>query len=401
MKNTSRREFLGTAAAAAVTVGSGVTGSILGANDKINLALLGVGQRGLIREAVQFADESGIRIAALCDTWNIKREQGTAYVKEQLGYEPDQMIDYEELFARKDIDAVLIATPDHQHCQMLSAAVKAGKDVYIEKPLAFDFEELKGTVADVKASASVVQVGTQIRSLPASRGARELYQSGKLGKVFKIEQSRNARVPFWHQKARPNLKQSDVDWGKFLFNRKDRPFNPDVYSAWMGYREFCLGVHTQLMVHFIDTIHYITGARYPQTVSAMAGTYIYKDQRTCADAMEIIMDYPKDGFMVRYGTSFGSGDGNFFRFFGEDGTLNASKWSWTEPFSIEEKDGKEIGKAPLGESTHHMKNFFDCIRTRKTPSASIEDGFGHAVASLMAEKSIVEGTTIRFDDLDL
>jgi predicted dehydrogenase len=397
----SRREFLGTAAAAAVTLGSSVTGRILGANDRINLALLGVGQRGLIREAVQFADESGIRITALCDTWNIKREQGAAYVKEKLGYEPDKMIDYRELFARRDIDAVLIATPDHQHCAMLSAAVDAGKDVYIEKPLAFDFEELTTTVADVKASSQVVQVGTQIRSLPASRGARELYQSGELGKVFKIEQSRNAKVPFWHQKARPNLKESDVDWKKFLFNRKDRPFDPDVYSAWMGYREFCLGVHTQLMVHFIDTVHYITGAKYPEKVTALAGTFVYKDQRTCADSMEIIMDYPENGFLVRYGTFFGSNDGNFFRFFGENGTLNASRWSWDEPFSIEEKDGKVTGAAPLGSSTHHMKNFFDCIKSRQKPSADIDSGFGHAVASLMAEKSMVEGRTVSFSELGL
>lgn len=401
MKNPSRREFIGSAAVAAFTVGSGVTGSIAGANDRINLAVLGVGQRGLLREAVQFADESGIRITALCDTWKGKCEQGATYVKEKLGYEPDKLIDYRDVLSRKDIDAVLISTPDHQHCAMLSAAVKAGKDVYIEKPLANDFGELKSAVADVRASGQVVQVGTQIRSLPASRGARELYESGKLGKVFKIEQSRNSRVPFWHQKARPNLKESDVDWNLFLFNREERSFDPDVYSAWMGYREFCLGVHTQLMVHFIDTVHYITGAEFPEKVTALAGTYVYKDQRTCADSMEVLMDYPKEGFLVRYGTFFGSGDGNFFRFFGENGTLNASRWSWDDPFTIEEKDGKATGPAPLGRSTHHMKNFFDCLRSREKPSADIESGLGHAVASLMAEKSIIEGRTVSLKELDL
>jgi predicted dehydrogenase len=401
VKNPSRREFLGTAAVAAVTVGSGVTSNIIGANSRINLAVLGIGQRGLLKEAVQFADESGIRIAALCDTWKDRRDLGAAYVKEKLGYEPDKQIDYQDVFSRKDIDAVLISTPDHQHCAMLSAAVKAGKDVYVEKPLAFDFDELKKSVADVRNSGQVVQVGTQIRSLPASRGARELYESGKLGKVFKIEQSRNAKTPFWHQKARPNLKEAEVDWARFLFNRKGRDFDPDVYSAWMGYREFCLGVHTQLMVHFIDTVHYITGAVYPEKVTALANTYIYKDKRTCADAMEVLMDYPKDGFLVRYGTSFGAGDGNFFRFYGENGTLNASKWSWNDPFTIEEKDGKAAGQAPLGKSTHHMKNFFNCIKSREKPSADIESGLGHAVASLMAEKSIVEGRTVSLEELNL
>jgi len=171
-------------------------------------------------------------------------------------------------------------------------------------------------------------------------------------------------------------------------------------SIGMGYHEFCLGVHTQLMVHFIDTVHYITGAKYPQKATAMAGTYIYDDQRTCADSMEVVMEYPEDGFLVRYATAFGSGEGSFFRFVGENGNLNATRWSWEDPFVIE-KEGEEIGKAPLGESTHHMKNFFDCIRSRKTPSADIDSGFGHSVAALMAEKSILEGRTISTDELSL
>jgi len=394
----NRREFMGSAAAAAVTAGSGAR-SVFGANDRINLAVIGVGQRNLLGEAIEFASESGIRIAVLCDPWKDRRIGEAGRVREKLGYDPDLVNDYREVLSRKDIDAVLISTPDHQHCSMLSAAVKAGKDVYIEKPLAFNFEELRSAVADVRNSSRVVQVGTQIRSLPASRGARELYASGRLGKVFKVEQSRNAKVPFWHQKARPNLKESDVDWGLFLFNRGMRPFDPDVYSAWMGYREFCLGVHTQLMVHFIDTVHYVTGAPYPERVTALANTYIYKDQRTCADSMEIAMDYPKEGFMARYGTYFGSSDGNFFRFFGEDATLNATRWSWDDPFIIEKDNGRSTSPAPLGRSTHHMKNFFDCIRTRETPSADIEAGFGHAVASLMAEKSLVEGRTVTFSEL--
>lgn len=401
MRNPGRRDFIKSTAVAAALAGIGKSSHISGANDRINLAVLGVGGRGLLREAVQFADESGVRVMALCDTWKERREEGVNYVQEKLGYQPESVIDYRDLLTRKEIDAVLISTPDHQHCTMLSEAVKAGKDAYVEKPLAFDFEELKQAVSDVRSSGRVVQVGTQIRSLPASRGGRELFRSGKLGKVFKIEQARNSRIPFWHGYARPDLKKSDVDWDLFLFNRKHIEFDPDKYSAWMGYREFCLGVHTQLMVHFIDTVHYITGAKYPETVTAMAGTYVHKDQRTCADSMEIVMDYPKENFLVRFSTAFGSGDGSFFKFFGEEGVLNASRWSWNHPFVIERDNGKSIESAPMGQSTHHMKNFFDCIKTRQQPSADIEAGLGHALASLMAEKSLMESRTVSIGEIDI
>ena len=199
---------------------------------------------------------------------------------------------------------------------MLSAAVKAGKDVYIEKPLAYDFTELKSAVADVKSSSQVVQVGTQIRSLPASRGARELYESGKLGKIFKIEQSRNAKVPFWHQKARPNLKESEVDWKRFLFNRKERKFDPDVYSALDGLQGILPGSPYPVDGPFYRyrALHY-RGKTSRKSNCHGWDLWSIKTSVHVPIPMEIIMDYPKDGFLVRYGTFFGSDDGNFFQIF--------------------------------------------------------------------------------------
>jgi predicted dehydrogenase len=136
-------------------------------------------------------------------------------------------LSWQDVLARKDIDAVIIATPDHQHCTQLAAAARAGKDAYIEKPMAMNMKELIMAVDAVKKYNRVVQVGTQIRSLPSSVAARKFVAAGGLGKIIKVEQSRNAWKPYWHGYADPSLKESDVDWKAFLMHVKPRPFDAD------------------------------------------------------------------------------------------------------------------------------------------------------------------------------
>ena len=141
-----------------------------------------------------------------------------------------------------------------------------------------------------------MQIGTQIRSLPASFGARQFIKDGRLGKIFKVEQSRNAYKPYWQGYARPELKEEEVDWNQFLANKRHRPFDPDQYSAWMGYRDFSQGPHSQLMVHFIDLMHFVTGATAPKKVMAMGGTFRWKDSRNVPDSLEVVLEYP-EGFL--------------------------------------------------------------------------------------------------------
>ena len=147
------------------------------------------------------------------------------------GPAPAQIHAYEDLLARDDIDAVVVGTPDHQHCRQLIDATRAGKDTYVEKPLAMDLKELKRAYDTVKASDRVVQMGTQVRSFPSSGAAREFVLAGGLGDIFKIEQSRNSYKPYWYRYAERRLHESDTDWKRFLMHRKPRPWDQQQYAG--------------------------------------------------------------------------------------------------------------------------------------------------------------------------
>ena len=282
-----RRAFVLTAAAAA---------RVSGANDRIGVAVIGCGGRGLLNEVLEFSRECNVEVAAVCDTWRQQREAAAAKVKQATGAEPKQVVRYQDVLADKTVDAVLISTPDHQHCTQLAAAMRAGKDAYAEKPLAMEMKELLAAVDAVKESGRVVQIGTQVRSWPAPAAARAFAASGGLGKIFKIEQSRNGYRPYWHGTAARPVEERDVDWRGFLMHRKYRPWDADQYAGWYGYHEFSRGPHTGFMAHFVDLVHFITGAKYPRHVMAMGGTYRWKDKRTAPDSIEVVLEYPEAGF---------------------------------------------------------------------------------------------------------
>ena len=380
------------------------TRNVLGANDRIGIGIIGCGRRGLLKEVLEFRQDTNVEIRAVCDTWRPQRDTAVAAVRDAAGTAPEQYVHYQDLLADKRINAVIIGTPDHQHCTILSAAMRAGKDAYIEKPLAMDMKELVETVDLVKKRDRVVQVGTQIRSLPASVAARAFVTSGGLGKILKVEQVRNGYKPYWHGYGERKVEESDVDWKAFLMHRKYRPFNADQYAAWYGYREFSRGPQTNLMVHFIDLMHYITGAQVPRRVASLGGIYRWKDQRNAPDSVECILEYPDNGgFLVRYCTVFGTGAGNYLKFFGTRGVLDASRWRWDQPFQISSEGSGETDRIQPGaqippmESTPHMKNFLECVRSRKTPNAPIEAGYAHSVAVIMADEALVRGTRMVYD----
>jgi predicted dehydrogenase len=401
MRNSGfdRRQFLGAASLAAFQAHR-----VQGANERIGIGMIGCGRRGLLKEVLEYRQDTNVEIRAVCDTWRPQRDAAVAAVRDASGIAPEQYVHYQDLLSNRQIDAVVIGTPDHQHCAILSAAVRAGKDAYVEKPLAMDMKELIETVDTVKKHDRVVQCGTQIRSLPASVAARAFVTSGGLGKILKVEQVRNSYKPYWHSYGERAVEQADVDWKAFLMHRKYRPFDSDQYAAWYGYREFSRGPHANLMVHFIDLMHYITGAQYPRRVVTLGGTYRWKDQRTAPDSVETVLEYPDNGgFLVRYCTAFGTGAGNYLKFFGTRGVIDASRWRWNEPFQLSgegsgEPDRIEPGaRIPEMESTPHMKNFLECLRTRKAPNAPIDAGYAHSVAVIMADEALVRGVRMVYD----
>ncbi|MBK5294346.1 MAG: Gfo/Idh/MocA family oxidoreductase [Acidobacteriia bacterium] len=393
-----RRQFLAASSAAALR-----PQRILGANDRIGVGLIGCGVRGvgsLLKDALLFREESNIDIRAVCDIWRQQRENAAAKVKEAGAGDPRQMTAYRELLASKDIDAVIIATPDHQHCTMLIDAVRAGKDAYVEKPLAMDMKELNEAFDAVKKSGRIVQMGTQVRSLPSAMAARKFIREGKLGRVLKIEQSRNSVHPYWHRYGERKLEETDTNWRAFLMQRKPRAWDADQYAGWFGYRDFSRGPHSNLMVHFIDLVHHFTGVEPPRRVVTLGGSYRWKENYTAPDSVETVLDYGEDNFLVRYNTTFGTGAGNYLKVFGTKGTLDASNWSG-KPFTVTGLGAEE----PLAEGTlidemesdAHMLNWLKCLRTRQQPNAPIEAGFSHSVAVILSDESLMRGRRMVYD----
>lgn len=402
---SSRRQFVARSVTAGLTAAS--YSHVLGANNRVRVANVGCGRRGLLRELIQVREDAQAEVAAVCDTWRQKREKAAAQVKEFTGSAPYATDKLEDILSRKDIDAVIIGTPDHLHCTQLIQAIKAGKDVYVEKPLAMNMKELVQAYDAVKKSDRIVQVGTQMRSYPQSGGAKQFLTSGQLGKVLKVEQVRNGYRPYWMSYggdtfAKDKPTEQDVDWEAFLGHRKERKFDPEQYQSWYGFRDFSGGPHTNLMVHFIDLVHYVTGVQFPSRVVALGNTYRWKGEFDVPDSVEVSLEYP-EGFLVRYCTMFGNGANNYAKWFGTRGTLDAKNLSARETWIASGEGSGEQNKLassielPKTPTVHHMKNWIDCIRTRQQPIAPIEAGYAHSVAVIMADEALTTGRRVTYD----
>ncbi|HUV63513.1 MAG TPA: Gfo/Idh/MocA family oxidoreductase [Sedimentisphaerales bacterium] len=403
----SRRKFLKTATAgsAALALSAASYSRVLGANDRISIGQIGCGGRGVgahMAGVHKHQDTQNFEITAVCDPWRLRQEEAAAKTKEWYGREARKFSSYRDLIALKDVDAVMIASPDHWHTTHLEAVAKAGKDTYCEKPLAMRLDKLKKACDAVKEAKIVAQIGTQLRSYPTFTGCRELYRSGILGTVGRIEQCRNSERPYWYGYMK-DVKAEDVNWKEFLLDRPMRPFDPVLFSGWYGYREFSDGPVPGLGSHFIDLVHYITGAKFPTSCVCLGGTFTWKDEHnfTCPDHVQALWTYP-EGFMVSYSTNFGNGSGNSFKIFGDQGVLDMVNWN--APFLTAEgansrKKGPIRGKNPVQEieRPEHFLDWLQCLRTRKTPNASIDAGYQHAVAVIMAMQSYDEGRRMLYD----
>ena len=286
----SRREFLASASAGAVM---GFTAAsyarIVGANDRIALGLIGCGGRGYAAHmpGVHAHDkQQNVEFTAVSDPWRIRRERAAARCQEWYGRPARQFASFRDILALDDVDAVMIASCDHHHAAHLAAAAAVKKDAYCEKPLAMDMDSLKRACDAVKENGLVVQMGTQVRSFPTSTGCRDLFRSGAIGKVSRIEQCRNGTKPYWYSwmENSEEIKEQDVDWKEFLMDRPARPFDGKLLTGWYGYREFSDGPLANLGCHFIDLYNYIVGTTLPVSCVAQGGTFTWKDEGfTCPD----------------------------------------------------------------------------------------------------------------------
>ncbi len=401
----SRRRFLKTTAAGAAALSAASYARVIGANERISIGQIGCGGRGIGAHMKGVHNHQGTQnfeITAVCDPWRVRQEMASATAKEWYGRPARRFSSYRDLLALKDVDAVMIASPDHAHTTHLKAAAEAGKDVYCEKPLAMRLDRLKDACDAVKKASVVCQIGTQLRSYPTFTGCRELYKTGILGTVGRIEQCRNSEQPYWYRYVK-NVKKEDVNWDEFLMDRPKRNFDPVLYSGWYGYREFSDGPVPGLGSHFIDLVHYITGAKYPTNSVCLGGTYTWKDEHkfTCPDHVHALWEYP-EGFMVSYSTNFGNGSGNSFKIFGDVGVLDMVNWNapiLTAEGANSKKKGPIRGKKPVEDVQRpdHYLDWLQCLRTRKTPNASIDAGYQHGVAVIMAMMSFDSGRRMVYD----
>jgi len=249
-----------------------------------------------------------------------------------------------------------------------------------------------------------VQMGTQVRSFPTSTGCRDLFRTGAIGKVSRIEQCRNGVKPYWYswmQRAEA-IKEEDVDWKEFLMDRPARPFDGKLLTGWYGYRDFTDGPLANLGCHFIDLYNYIVGAALPVSCVAQGGTFTWKDEYgfTCPDHVQAAWIYP-DGFLVSYSTNFGNGSGNVLKIYGEQGVLDLSNWqapTYSSAGAI--KTGSLPPKdtpVPPVETPDHFLDWLQCLRSRKACNAPIEAGYTHCVPALMAVRAMDTGRRQVYD----
>ncbi len=385
----TRRTFAAAAASAAA-------GRIQGANDRIRIGIVGTGGRGTdhIRDLARLKDLN-VTISSICDVWKVNREKAAASIEKAFGAKPKTTTDYRELLNSKDVDAVIITTPDFAHPIVLKAAIEAGKDAYVEKPFGTTFPEVKAAYLAVKKSDRVVQVGTQRRSDPLFMGAAKLMQGGAIGKVTRIEMTVAFQHPRWRRQGE-SVNPADVDWKMFQMERIQRGFDERLLREWQLFPETTNGIPGLWMSHFIDLVPWYLNAPYPAGAASNGGVFLWKDGRKTSDVFYTLLDYP-EGFVVLFGMSLTNSGGNRNVWFGTRGTLDCDKGLITgEGSEMKDRVDRPITIQPEVTDSH-MHNFLECVRSRQKPRADVQAGFSHAVAGIMAAQALAEGRRVRFD----
>jgi predicted dehydrogenase len=351
-------------------------------------------------------------MAAVCDLWKVNREKGAARAQSVYGRAPRAYQCMDDVLAQKDIDAVIISTPDFQHAPILRQVAESGKDAYCEKPMANSLDEARAARDAVLARNLIVQIGTQHRSEPYQIAARRLIDEGALGDVTKVEMVWNYHGPRW--RGRPEVSQireEDTNWRKWLMHKPYRPFDPRAYFEFRLYRDFSSGIADQWLSHGIDLVHYFLDDPFPKSVVAHGGVYAWRDGRENPDTFQALLEYPK-GFLVSFSTSFGNDCDSFSRIMGKKATMvniggeGSPRWKWVEEKGNHEENpyikreekyvllpgNDKLPPTFMGdEDLSHMTNWLECLRSRKTPNATVVHGFSHSVAAIMATRAYWEG----------
>jgi predicted dehydrogenase len=388
----NRRSFLLSAGATAIGI-AGSSATAFAANEMLNVGVIGSGGRAryLMKSLIKM---EGIRIPSLCDVW----DAALGEANKMLDGKAKTFKNYQELLDQKEIDAVLIGSPDHWHVPLTIASCEAKKDVYVEKPLTHELSEGKAVIEAVKKHERIVQVGTQQRSMPHIIEAKKLVQDGKIGKVVKVHMSwnRNANRA---QRFKLGVDPKSVDWKMFLGNAKKQEFDEYRFRNWRWFWDFGGGIFTDLMVHWVDVAHFVLNVSAPLKAVSLGETVHAKDVWETPDTVQTILSYPDHLQMHFEGTFSNARLGAMIEFMGTEATLYIDRGRYE---IIPERNKKVepaemiLGTGPKGQDFYdkpdgellHLTNWIEAVRSRKAPSAPVEAGVSAAAAAHMANASL-------------
>ena len=438
MSRPTRRDFLKTVGGAAATAPvvlraqTSAPSQAPSSNDRIRFAAIGVGIRGQ-QDLLSALRTPGVELVAAADVYDGR----LTLAKERWGNQLFTTRDYREVLARRDVDAVLIAAPDHWHTQMAVDAMNAGKDVYVEKPMVQQLDEGPRIIETARQTNRILQVGSQHPSSIVYGKARELYRAGVIGELNLVEAwiNRNSSMGAWQYSIPPDASPQTIDWDRFLGRAPKRPFDPVRLFRWRNYRDYGTGIPGDLFVHLFTGIHFVLDALGPTRAIASGGLRKWNDGRDVPDVMLALYDYPKTAshpaFTLSLKVNFaeGAGDAYVFRFVGPEGVLTIGDNSVTlsrrpaarEPGQTAESFAKATQDAymkeyrakypdkpelqPRADETYaapqrynstedHFRNFFDAMRTRRPVVEDAVFGLRAAGPALLANLSYFESRAI-------
>ena len=425
----SRRDFIKAAGAGAAAISalsdagrakaesarSSTSGRVPGANDRINIGFIGCGGRmkSHIGYIVKRAKEQGdVQPVAICDIYDKRKREA----REMTGVDEKSVHhDFRELCERKDIDAVFIASPDHWHHGHAMAALKAGKDVFLEKPFTYTIDEAREIAALVKSSKRILQVGSQYTSFDHFHKARKVIEDGLIGRIVwaTAGYGRNANKEGgeWNYDIDAGASDRNIDWKAFLGNAPKIPFSAERYFRWRKYWDYSGGIATDLFYHALSPLVMITGRQFPERVTASGGIFVQKD-REVPDTFMMGVDY--QNFNVQLSCSVASGAAPLVAINGTEGRViiaqNGEDFSHSAIEIIPDREYRKEFKAKTGVeklmvecrpnlrgSYPHTDNFIDCLRSRQEPNLGAELGYRVMAAIRMGVDSYRRRTTINWD----
>lgn len=397
----SRRNFLQAVATSAAASPATAAQRRGGAKDRIGVGLIGCGNRGsflgrLVEELGKEGEKAGI--VAVCDIYRPRREKAAQQFSAKAYRNSTQLLN------DRNVDAVIVATPDRVHAFNSLEAVRAGKDVYCEKPLTHwrQFDRLKELVKEARASRSVFQVGAQWVSDPVWLRAAEMVSDGAIGKpihaqcgYFRHGDSGERGMPIDDPNAKPGR---DLNWDAFQADAPQRPFSVSRYFQWRMYADYSGGPSTDLYPHPMTRLFKVLGVGLPKKVVAVGGKYVYNGDRDVPDTFDLLIEYP-EGLTVAVLGTIANETGLETVVRGTEATLTFDQSDFV--IQPQRSTGKRRRAVRLWQDAHeHMRNFLTCIRSRETPNADIELSYRVQVPLIMSMLSWEEGKVAYFDASD-